>query len=61
MKQKKKLSDEGLYTKVGWSPYSGRTVKGIPTMTLLRGRLIMKDGEVFAKRGTGKFTPRLAS
>ncbi|MDE1852432.1 MAG: dihydroorotase family protein [Thaumarchaeota archaeon] len=57
MKGEKVLTGEKVYTKVGWTPYEGRKVKGIPVMTIRRGEIIMEDGEVTGKRGTGKFIP----
>jgi dihydroorotase len=55
MKKVKKLTGEKVYTKVGWTPYEGRTVKGVPIMTIRRGEVIMKDGVVIGKAGSGKF------
>ncbi len=55
MKKEKKLTGENVYTKVGWTPYEGRTVKGIPIMTIRRGDVIMRDGVVMGKPGSGKF------
>ena len=55
MKREKELSNENLYTKVGWSPYAGKRVKGVPTMTLLRGQTIMEEGAIVARGGAGRF------
>lgn len=49
------LTDEGLYTKVGWTPYLGRTVKGIVSLTMLRGAVIAKDREIVVEPGYGKY------
>jgi dihydroorotase (multifunctional complex type) len=49
------LTDEGLYTKVGWTPYLGRTVKGVVTLTMLRGTVIAKDREVIGAPGYGQY------
>jgi dihydroorotase len=51
------LSDDGLYTKVGWSPYSGWQYRGKPVMTIVRGRVVMKDGIVTGEPGWGAFVP----
>lgn len=61
MKMKKILSNDRLYTKVGWSPYEGKKVKGVPIMTFVRGELVMENGEVLAKPGVGKFIPPIVS
>jgi dihydroorotase len=37
--------DEGwLASKCGWSPFAGMTVTGWPVMTVIRGRVAMRDG-----------------
>jgi dihydropyrimidinase/allantoinase len=35
--------------------YDGYEVQGIPTHTIVNGKIVMHDGEVFGKPGTGKF------
>lgn len=60
MKAEKILSDKGVYSKVGWTPYDGRSVKGVPVMTIRRGEIIMKDGEVVGKPGSGEFVSPLS-
>jgi dihydroorotase-like cyclic amidohydrolase len=43
----------------GWMPSENFHTKGRPVMTFLRGKLIMRDGEVTAERGSGRLlTPR---
>jgi dihydroorotase len=42
------LSDQGLHTKCGWSPFSGMTVRGKVCRVVLRGRVVFEDGEVRA-------------
>jgi dihydroorotase len=49
------LTDDGLYTKVGWTPYLGRTVKGVVTMTMLRGTVIAADRKVVSEPGFGRY------
>lgn len=61
MKREKTLSGERLYTKVGWSPYEGKKVKGLPVMTFVRGELVMENGKVLAKPGDGKFISPIVS
>jgi dihydropyrimidinase len=41
-----------------YTPYEGRVVTGWPVATLLRGRVAMRDGEVFARPGEGAFINR---
>jgi dihydroorotase-like cyclic amidohydrolase len=45
---------EETYYKCGWTALDGRTVKGVPVMTVLRGQVIAEDGKVLAGPGTGR-------
>ena len=49
------LTDDECYTKVKWSPYTGRSYQGRPVMTIARGDVVMQDGKVDAKPGRGRF------
>ena len=49
------LNDDECYTKVKWSPYSGRTYRGRVVMTIARGDIVMNDGKVAARPGRGRF------
>jgi dihydroorotase (multifunctional complex type) len=49
------LTDEGLHTKVGWTPYLGRTVKGYVELTMLRGTVIARDREILGQPGFGQY------
>jgi dihydroorotase-like cyclic amidohydrolase len=49
------LTDEGLYTKVGWTPYLGRTVRGYVGLTMLRGKVIAWDRNVVGTPGFGQY------
>ena len=49
------LNDEGLYTKVGWTPYNGWTVTGVVELTMLRGTVIAKDRKVVGQPGFGRY------
>ena len=45
-----------MYTKArAFTPYDGWNVKGWPVMTIVRGRVVMEDGEVIGKPGYGEF------
>jgi dihydropyrimidinase/dihydroorotase len=43
-----------------YSIWEGRRVKGAPVMTLLRGNIVMQDGEITAPRGIGIHVERAA-
>jgi len=55
--RKKKIRAENLHYKVGWSPYEGLMVNGYPLITVSRGEIIYKDGEILGKPGRGQFLP----
>ncbi len=56
MKRKKTLGkDYRVYSKMGYTPFEGREVQGIPTCTIVRGKAVMKDGEIVGKPGYGEF------
>ena len=46
LKAEGKIESSRLHNKNPLTPYEGRTVKGLPRYTLLRGKLIMAEGEV---------------
>ena len=52
------ITDEkhARYTKTHWTPFVGRKIKGAPTHTIVRGTIVMEEGEILAKPGYGKFT-----
>lgn len=54
MNREETILNETTYTKVGWTPYHGRKVKGIPVCTILRGKVVMKEGKVTGEPGYGQ-------
>jgi len=53
----KKVKASDLHYKVGWTPYEGWVLKGWPTVTIVRGQVVMKDSQVIAKEGLAQFVP----
>lgn len=49
------LNDQECYTRVGWSPYSGRAYRGRACMTICRGTVVMTAGKVVGRPGHGRF------
>jgi len=47
------LSNEGLHTKCGWSPFSGMTVRGRVRRVSVRGAIVFEDGVVTPGAGVG--------
>ncbi len=56
--EKKKVSPEILHSLCDWSAYDGWELKGWPWATYIRGQLVAKQGEVFARPGSGKWLRR---
>ncbi|WP_448594538.1 amidohydrolase family protein [Thermoflexus hugenholtzii] len=48
------ISREGLFTKCGWTPFEGMTVRARVRRTILEGRVAFEDGEVRASPGSGR-------
>lgn len=53
-----KISNDNSKSKCGWILYDGMITSGEPKMTVLRGSVIMQDGEVIGKAGYGNFLTR---
>ncbi|MDR2623764.1 MAG: dihydroorotase family protein [Methanobrevibacter sp.] len=51
IKKEGKLNIDKFYTKAEYSPFEGVEYKGTAVMTILRGEVIMDDGEVYNTQG----------
>lgn len=49
------ITSEKVYTKCQINPFHGMEIKGKVTHTVLRGQVIMEEGEVIGKPGYGRF------
>jgi len=47
LKARREITGDWLASKCGWSPFEGTTVTGWPLATVIRGRIVMRDGELF--------------
>ncbi|NND83555.1 MAG: dihydroorotase family protein [Acidimicrobiia bacterium] len=47
------ITNDSVLSKIGWTPYDGRTVKGAVVRTLVRGTDVWVDGEVTGQPGHG--------
>lgn len=54
LERKAVISAASSHSKAGWTSLEGRTVKGLPVMTILRGRVIAENGVVLAEPGYGE-------
>ncbi len=49
------LRNNNRHTAAGYTPYDGMKVKGKAETGILRGEIILEDGEFIGRKGTGKF------
>lgn len=49
------IRNEEQITECKWTPYDGFHVKGVPYISILRGQVIMDDGEVIGKKTYGNY------
>ncbi|MEK7879399.1 MAG: dihydroorotase family protein, partial [candidate division NC10 bacterium] len=47
---------EALHSKSKVTPFDGVKVKGLPVMTIVRGKIVMEDGKVVGAPGWGRLT-----
>ncbi|MGJ8573286.1 MAG: dihydropyrimidinase [Hoeflea sp.] len=52
---------DDLHDNVGYNPFCGTTVKGLPVTVLSRGKLVLKDRNLLGKPGQGKHLPMQAA
>lgn len=52
------ITAENLHHRADWTPFDGMRVRGIPTLTMVRGKIVARDGVAFGEKGYGKFCPR---
>ena len=53
MKRSVEITDDWSATKSGWTPFHGMTVTGWPVGTIVRGKSIMREGELVTE-GAGE-------
>lgn len=56
-----KLSYKNLHQRVDYCPYESHMVRGYPRTVLLRGRVIVEDGQFVGQAGQGRFISRQPS
>jgi dihydropyrimidinase len=52
------LADNLMHDGARYTPYAGRTLSGWPATVLRRGEVIVRDGKLVAKPGSGTWLPR---
>jgi dihydroorotase len=48
------ITDDVVLSRIGWTPYAGRTVRGAIDRTLVRGAVVYEDGRVTGSQGWGR-------
>jgi len=48
---RRKIENGQMATQCGWTPFDGVWVTGWPAATILRGEIVMRDGEVIGAPG----------
>jgi dihydropyrimidinase len=54
----KRITAARLHMNCDFSPYQGRDLNGFPMMTILRGKIIQREGRFLGRRGDGVFLER---
>lgn len=58
MEKEEIISNKRIVSKCGWTPYEGKNIKGTPRIVILRGQIIVREGEILGKPGIGRFVKR---
>lgn len=53
MNREKTIKDDDMHTKIKTTQFNGFTVKGVPVLTMVRGKVVMEDGCVVGEPGWG--------
>ncbi len=48
MRAERVIDNDWMASRCGWTPYDGFSVKGWPLATIVRGRIVMRNGEIVA-------------
>ena len=46
LKARRRITDQWIASRCGWTPYDGMEVTGWPMMTVIRGNVVMQDGQL---------------
>lgn len=49
---------KNMETNCDWNPFQGKQLKGYPHLTLVRGKVVGKEGKCIGEKGHGKFVKR---
>jgi dihydroorotase len=48
------ITDDIVLSKIGWTPFAGRTIRGAIDRTIVRGAVVYEDGQVTGRLGWGQ-------
>ena len=51
LKRTRRIENEWMANKSGWTPFAGMTTTGWPVATIIRGRIVMRDGALVSAGG----------
>ncbi|MBI4506041.1 MAG: dihydroorotase family protein [Chloroflexi bacterium] len=54
---RRRLDDDAIVSKAGWSPFAGVEPRGVPVVTFVRGELVAQGGRPIGRPGWGRFLP----
>ena len=57
LNKKVKVTLDKLHSSMDWNIYEGWEFTGWPVMTILRGKIVMENGEIMAEPGYGRYIP----
>ncbi len=57
-KARRRITAADLHDGVGYTPYEGRDITGWPVATFVRGKAVMRDGQLLARPGHGRLLAR---
>jgi dihydroorotase len=46
MKAERTITNDWIASRCGWTPFDGKRVTGWPVATIVRGRMVMRDGQL---------------
>lgn len=55
------IDHAALHSRVDFTPFDGKVLRGRPVVVMVRGRTVVADGETIAEPGTGIYVPRAAA
>jgi dihydropyrimidinase len=52
------IDERALHSRAGYDPFHGFEVRGVPRLTLSRGEVIARDGQLLSRPGRGQLLLR---